>query len=174
VARPGERAWRRALALGGAAGGALGAASISVLGADPARVYLVAYSNGGRGATRALAAEPGAYAGVAFVSATAEHELVTSASFRRAVAPGLPALVVHGEEDERIPFAYAQASARLLRRAGADVTVASFPGRDHYVLFDDLDGVLAALERWLPAGACDRPGPGSGAGRGADAPADPP
>ncbi len=70
--------------------------AITHLGVDPRQVFLVGYSNGGKMALRMLAADPGAFAGVAVYGATA---LVPVGS-----GPAVPVLVAGGTADPRTPW----------------------------------------------------------------------
>lgn len=114
------------------------------LGGSPDRVYLAALSNGGRGATRALAAHPDRYAGVVFVSAVMEPLIIGSARH-----DGTPTLVFHGAKDRRIPMTYADLGIQALRSAGADVTVRVWPGEDHFLLFSQEPAVREEIVGWM-------------------------
>lgn len=70
--------------------------AVAHLGVDPRRVYLVGYSNGGKMALRVLAADPGAFAGVAVYAAT---PLVPVGH-----GPPVPVLLAGGTADSRTPW----------------------------------------------------------------------
>lgn len=118
--------------------------AVGHLGGSPDRVYLAALSNGGRGATRALAAHPDRYAGAVFVSAVMEPLIIGSARH-----DGTPALVLHGAKDRRIPMAYAEMGIEALRSSHADVTVRLWPEEDHFLLFSQEPAVLDAIVGWM-------------------------
>jgi polyhydroxybutyrate depolymerase len=109
--------------------------AVANLGADPERVYLVGYSNGGRLALRVASADPGAFAGVAVYAATPTVDITDGAPF--------PVLVSGGTDDGRIPFdgpavdqrgvssPSVSGTVEILRRrdgVGADPTVETLAG----------------------------------------------
>jgi acetyl esterase/lipase len=66
-------------------------------------------------------------------------ELVRSAGPVHHVGPNVPPfLIVHGTQDETVPFASAEGFARKLRDAGADVTFQPVEGGHHNLLPDEL------------------------------------
>lgn len=118
--------------------------AIGPLGGSRDRVYLAALSNGGRGATRALAAHPDRYKGVVFVSAVMEPLIIGSARH-----DGTPTLVLHGAKDRRIPMSYAELGIEALRSAHADVTVRVWPEEDHFLLFSQEPAVRDEIAGWM-------------------------
>ena len=115
---------------------------------DPARVYLVCLSNGGRGVTRTLLAGPARYRAVVFVSAVIEPRVIDRAPLDPSWR-GVPMLVLHGAEDDRIPVDYLDEGVAALRDQGVAVTEERFPGEDHYLIFTARERVLDAIGRWL-------------------------
>jgi pimeloyl-ACP methyl ester carboxylesterase len=118
------------------------------LGADPGRIYLAGLSNGGRGVTRAIAAQGGGerkWAGVLLLSAVIEPEIARGAPGFR----GMPVLVVHGKRDDRIPWAYLEKSLDALRSAGANVIVETDPDEDHFLFFSRAAEVQGWVGEWL-------------------------
>jgi dipeptidyl aminopeptidase/acylaminoacyl peptidase len=62
---------------------------------------------------------------------------------------GVPALLVHGEADERVPASMSSAYAEAARAAGDDVDVVLRPGEDHFVHLDVGGEAWADVVRWL-------------------------
>ncbi len=84
---------------------------------DPKRLTLVALSNGGTGATRAIATHRELFSRAVLISAALEQDPIWRG--RSAGAwEGLPVLVIHGEADRRIPVANIRRRAAELERGG--------------------------------------------------------
>jgi len=124
--------------------------AVNELGADPSRVFLAGLSNGGTGASRAAAKSPSAFAGLIFLSAVMEREVLGGHAFA-AGWRGRRVLVVHGAADDRIPEGYALRAVALLREEGVDLTVHMVPGEDHFLLFSRPDEVLADMAAFVRA-----------------------
>jgi acetyl esterase/lipase len=62
---------------------------------------------------------------------------------------GVPAFLVHGEADERVPVAMSSSYAEAARGAGDAIDVALRPGEDHFVHLDVGGGAWADVVRWL-------------------------
>ena len=119
-------------------------------GLDPGRLFIAGLSNGGRGVTRVLAAEPRRFRGAILLSAVQEDEPVARGISAGAWA-GLPVLLIHGEEDERIAVARVVASSDRMRAAGAQLTRLLIPGEDHFVLLSQRERVLPYIANWIDA-----------------------
>jgi acetyl esterase/lipase len=65
---------------------------------------------------------------------------------------GVPALLVHGDADQRVPVAMSSSYADAARAAGDTVDVSVRPGEDHFVHLDVGGGAWADVVAWL-----DRP-----------------
>jgi poly(3-hydroxybutyrate) depolymerase len=117
--------------------------AVDSLGADPGRVVLAGLSNGGRGITRALARDGEAYRALVAISAVLEPEVI---DIRVAVkARGMPALVVYGTKDDRIPVSHETAGAAALERAGLRVRTHAYEGEDHFLLFSRRDELIEEI-----------------------------
>jgi pimeloyl-ACP methyl ester carboxylesterase len=106
--------------------------AVRELDADPSRVVLMGLSNGGRGVTRALRDGEEPYAGVVFLSAVMETNVLQAVGER---CRGMPALVLYGEADDRLPRDYEETGAEALRKAGLVVRVQAYPREDHFLFF---------------------------------------
>jgi acetyl esterase/lipase len=62
---------------------------------------------------------------------------------------GVPALLVHGDADERVPVEMSRAYAEAARAAGDEVDLVLRPGEDHFVHLDVGGGAWADVVRWL-------------------------
>ncbi len=115
---------------------------------DPAQIYLVCLSNGGRGVTRVIRSGPSRYRGVAFISAVVEPDVLEEAPLDPSWA-GTPALVLHGVRDDRIPLDYADDGVRTLRGSGFAVRYITLPEEDHYLIFTAHDRMERELSSWF-------------------------
>ncbi len=117
---------------------------------DPTHVYLAGLSNGGRGMTRTLRNGPARYRGLLFVSAVIEPRVLDEGPLDPSWR-GVPALVLHGERDDRIPLDYADEGVAALRDQGLDVRYVTLAREDHYLIFTDTPRVLREADAWLDA-----------------------
>jgi acetyl esterase/lipase len=62
---------------------------------------------------------------------------------------GVPALLVHGEADDRVPASMSSGYAEAARAAGDEVDVVLRPGEDHFVHLDVGGGAWGDVVRWL-------------------------
>jgi len=124
--------------------------AVATLGADERRIFLVGLSNGGTGVTRAAAASPAAYRGIAFLSGVLEDEvLLDGARPGGAASLPWPILVIHGKDDDRIPLAEVTRSIARLRARGATLEERVVDGEDHFLFFDRDAEVLAWVQAWM-------------------------
>jgi pimeloyl-ACP methyl ester carboxylesterase len=121
--------------------------AVETLGADSTRVFLAGLSNGGRGITRALAANGDAYRAVIAISAVLETELIDVRVSVR--ARNMPALVVYGTEDDRIPTSHETQGAAALAGAGLRVRSHAYEGEDHFLLFSRRVEVLDEIASFI-------------------------
>jgi pimeloyl-ACP methyl ester carboxylesterase len=99
------------------------------------RIYLAGLSNGGIGASRLAQRFQTDLAGLILISGADPHAAIT----------GLPALVVQGKNDERIPAGMVE---RYVAAAGSKATYLPLEG-DHFVLLKQADQVQEAIAGWL-------------------------
>jgi predicted esterase len=64
---------------------------------------------------------------------------------------GTPALLSNSDVDDFVPWPRTEATAVVLQRMGADVTLKLYPGRDHIVSNDEIDEARTLLRRAMQA-----------------------
>jgi predicted esterase len=99
------------------------------------RIYLAGLSNGGIGASRLAQRFQTDLAGLILISGADPQAVITD----------LPALVVQGRNDERIPVSLID---RYIAAAGPETTYLLLEG-DHFVLLKRADPVQGAIADWL-------------------------
>lgn len=115
---------------------------------DGERIYLAGISNGGTGISRAASKNPAAYKGLIFISPIMEKEVLLTERFTTGWQ-NRPILVLHGEDDRRIPSYYVKDAAAALQQHGADITVKSYPKEDHFLLFSQPTNLIQEIAAWL-------------------------
>ncbi len=62
-----------------------------------------------------------------------QHERIGARYLARAYGPAVtePVLIHHGTSDDSCPVRWSRATARLMERAGVDVTMRTYPGEEH-------------------------------------------
>jgi predicted peptidase len=93
--------------------------------ADPDRIYLTGYSNGGHAVWQLALAHPQRFAGIAPVAAVGDPDQA-SQRLRH-----LPVWIFHGMKDEVIPVRYGHVMADALTKAGAEVKTTFYEERGH-------------------------------------------
>jgi acetyl esterase/lipase len=81
---------------------------------------------------------------------TAPDRYAEASPIRR-VPLGVPQLIVHGPDDEHVPFALASSYAEAARLAGDVVELHDPPGVDHFDVIDPTHAVWATIDAWLLA-----------------------
>lgn len=124
--------------------------AMATLPLDPHEVFLMGYSNGAMGVTRAAAKEPGLFKGLIYLSPITEDEMFTTEGFLRGTRDR-EILFLHGGRDQRIPRSLVEATAGSLKRLGFDVRLKVYDAEDHYLLFSQPEKVLGDILEWMKA-----------------------
>ena len=120
-------------------------AAVAAYPIDPARVYLLGFSQGGMVAYALTLTQPALMAGmIAHSSYLPLAALQATATLAPAGVAGKPILALHGTRDPLIPLPWAQAARDYVAGLGAQVTYQEFP-ISHTVS----DASLAAMQAWL-------------------------
>ncbi|MBK7775513.1 MAG: prolyl oligopeptidase family serine peptidase [Sandaracinaceae bacterium] len=117
-------------------------------GVDASRIHLVALSNGGRAATRALAENPDAFRSVTFVSGVLETRIIEALPDGQRSAP-TPVLAIHGGQDDRVSLVSLERGVSALHARGFDVTMRVMPTEDHFLFFTARNRVVSELTAFL-------------------------
>ena len=120
--------------------------AVGTLGADPQRIYLLGYSNGGIGVFKAAAAHPDRYAGMILVSAAFRPDFFTPEA--RAAWGERPVLSFSGGQDRRMPLEYIQDNEAELRHLGFRVSSHSYPDEDHFLIFSRRQDIADRIVAW--------------------------
>jgi len=127
---------------------------IETLPVDRERIFLMGYSQGAVGVTRAAVREPGLYCGLVFLSPITEDDRFGSPEFA-SQKDNLRLLFLHGSNDLRIPCSFVEGTAKLLQRTGYDVRFEIFEGEDHYLILSQQKTVLGNLARFMSESVSD-------------------
>jgi phospholipase/carboxylesterase len=119
--------------------------AVAAYGADPARVYLMGFSQGAMMSGWVALTRPELVAGAALMSGRVPEELRDHIASPEQLA-GKPFLVVHGTRDEVLPIHNGRASRDLLQRLPIELTYREYP-MGHEVSAQSLADVVA----WLSA-----------------------
>jgi phospholipase/carboxylesterase len=119
-------------------------AEMARLGIGADRIVLVGFSQGTMMALEVGLMRPQPLAGiVGFSGALVGFE---------AAASKPPVLLVHGDQDERVPYAASQSALGTLKAAGLNVTLHTSPRTGHSIAMDGLQAAAGFLKRVLVAG----------------------
>ncbi len=112
--------------------------------ADPARVYLMGFSQGAIMSYRVGLTNPALLKGIGVLSGTIYPSLKTMVK-KTTPLKQLRIFVSHGEADERILFSDGKEAADYLKTLGLKPEFHSYPGMGHTISRD----VLSDLNRWI-------------------------
>lgn len=130
-----EKAWQRVAAFTDEV--------VDAYGADPRRVFIAGFSQGGIMAIAAMLTSPERYVGAVCMSGRLLHEVLPHA-VEASRLRGKRVLIVHGTNDEKLPVAYARDAIEVLSRFPLTTTYREF---DMGHTADDLS--LAVVSTWL-------------------------
>jgi predicted esterase len=124
--------------------------ALATLPLDPDAIFLMGYSNGGMGVTRAAVKEPRLFKGLIYLSPVTEDELFSKPEFlsRRG---DRRILFLQGGCDKRIPRDVVDGTVAHLKQLGCDVRLRVFEEKDHYLFFSQQEAVLAEIESLMAA-----------------------
>lgn len=124
--------------------------AMGTLPIDPQRVFLMGYSNGAMGVTRAAVKAPELFKGLIYLSPITEDDLFATKEFSLAVRDR-KILFLHGGRDERIPRSMVEGTAGFLKRLGFHVRLKVYDDEDHYLLFSRPEALLDDIRQWMSA-----------------------
>jgi predicted esterase len=107
--------------------------ALATLPLDAQRIFLLGYSNGAMGVTRAVVQDPTLFRGLVYLSAVTEDQLFSTPEFSARIADR-PMLFLHGGQDQRIPQALIAGTVASLERMGGDVQLKVYEDEDHFLL----------------------------------------
>jgi phospholipase/carboxylesterase len=119
--------------------------AVAAYGADPARVYLLGFSQGAMMGGWITLSRPDLVAGTVLMSGRIPEEMRAQIAAPEQLQ-GKPFLVVHGTQDQLLPIQNGRASRDLLQRLPVDLTYREYP-MGHEVSAESLADVVA----WLSA-----------------------
>jgi predicted esterase len=124
--------------------------AIATLPLDRKKIFLMGYSNGAMGVTRAVVKEPGLFKGIIYLSPITEDELFSPKEFSRS-AKECKFLFLHGGCDERIPRSLVEVSVASLKRLGCNVQLKVYNNEDHFLLFSQQEAVINDIAEYINA-----------------------
>lgn len=109
----------------------------------PNRIYLMGYSNGAMGVTRAAILDPSLFAGLIYLSPVTEDELFSDKKFLSR-AKDRDILFLHGRDDCRIPLNFVEGTVSRLKSLGYNTRLKIFDDA-HYLIFSQPQAVIDEL-----------------------------
>jgi pimeloyl-ACP methyl ester carboxylesterase len=121
---------------------------------DAGRIVLAGLSNGGLGVSRAVCRNSGRFRGLIYISAVLEGDVLASPAFMQA-CKGKLVLVIHGDQDERIPVGYVKQHWAGLTGTAA-VKTSYYADEDHFLFLARRAEVFNDVFSWMaPLVKCD-------------------
>lgn len=119
--------------------------AVAAYGADPARVFVGGFSQGGIMSLAALLASPGRFAGAVSMSGRLLPEVLPHAASAEELGDS-PVLIVHGEHDQKLPIDLARWARAQLEGLPLALTYRELP-MGHEITQDS----LGVVSDWLSA-----------------------
>ncbi len=151
IGRPEPRSFVRSLELLKRFAGELG----ELYGADPARLYLLGFSQGAMMSGSLTVLHPQLVAGTVMLSGYLP--LAAGLDTDPAKLKGQPFYVAHGTQDPVIPVSFGREAREYLRSVGADLTYSEYP-MGHQIALEELEDVSAWLTSRLDTPALQQAG----------------
>jgi predicted esterase len=124
--------------------------ALAALPLDPQKVFLMGYSNGGMGVTRAAIKDPRLFKGLVYLSPVTEDELFSTPEFlSRKTDRSI--LFLQGGRDKRIPREIVAGTVASLKQRGFSVRLKLYNDEDHYLLFSRKESVLSEIAKFMTA-----------------------
>jgi predicted esterase len=124
--------------------------AVKTLPIDPHRVFLMGYSNGAMGVTRAAIAAPELFQGLIYLSPVTEDQLFSTKEFL-ARARDRKILFLHGARDEQIPRSIVEATVACLKKRVSDVRMKVYDDEGHWLLLSQPKSVLNDVSECMTA-----------------------
>jgi predicted esterase len=115
--------------------------AVKTLPIDPHRIFLMGYSNGGMGVTRAAILAPELFQGLIYLSPVTEDELFSTKQFLSR-ARDRKILFLYGGRDEQIPRRFVEATVASLIQRVSDVRIKVYDDEGHWLLFSQPKSVF--------------------------------
>lgn len=115
---------------------------------DHHSLYIMGISNGGMGVTREIQNHGDRYQGFALISPVMEIDVVTDPDFIQQLK-GKPLLLIHGQNDKRIPMDYVSLRESIFKKSGALVSSNYYPEEDHFLFFSKPQSIVNNIIDWL-------------------------
>jgi predicted esterase len=117
---------------------------------DPERLFLLGYSNGAMGVTRAAVKEPELFRGLIYLSPIIEDEFFWSSEFL-AHKRDLKILFLHGGRDRRIPRSSVEGTVASLEQLRCEVRLKIYDDEDHFLILSQPEAVLGDIMQFMTA-----------------------
>ena len=114
---------------------------------DSNQIYLAGLSNGAIGVSREVSAHPERYHGIIYISGVMEPDVMAGPGFVNGCIEK-PILVLHGEQDERIPPPFIRDTIALLP-GSMHIETHFIPDQDHFLILDAFDTVDQTVSHWM-------------------------
>ena len=122
--------------------------AIETLPIDPHRIFLMGYSNGAMGVTRAAILSPGLFQGLIYLSPVTEDEFFSKKEFL-ARARDRNILFLHGGRDEQVPRNIVEGTVALLKQRVSDVRLKVYANEGHWLLLSQPRSVLDDVSKFM-------------------------
>ena len=117
---------------------------------DGETVFLSGLSNGGKGVSRAIPAHGPRFKGAIYISPVIELAPIQTIAYQMAVGD-LPVLILHGEEDRRIPASILRRRAAIIEAHAASLDAHYVANEDHFLMFSKPGWLVKELANFMQA-----------------------
>ena len=115
-------------------------------------VWLVGLSNGGYGAVHTAARYPDHFQGLILISPALPSPIMIEPDGRfNSAWRNRPVLLIHGEQDLRIPLDYINQHINFIKAGQVDIQTDIYPKEDHFLFFAQRKELMQTIRLWIKA-----------------------
>ena len=126
------------------------AAEHSGLNLNLEQMWIAGLSNGGYGTIYTATQHPNLFQGVVLISPGMPSEIMFEPDGPFNIAwRDRPVLLIHGEQDLRMPMDYLNQHIGFMEEGGIDLQTKLYPAEDHFLFFAQRDDMLNTITAWI-------------------------
>lgn len=113
-------------------------------------IWLAGLSNGGNGTLYTAMQHPERFQGLILISPSMPSEIMQTPDqpFNQAWR-NRPVLLIHGEQDLRMPMGYLNQHIGFMQAGGIDLKVILYPEEDHFLFFAQRKELMQLISKWI-------------------------
>lgn len=113
-------------------------------------IWLAGLSNGGKGAIYTATQHPDRFQGLILISPSMPSQIMSNSNGPFNLAwRNRPVLLIHGEQDLRMPMGYLNQHIGFMNAGGIDLETVLYPEEDHFLFFAQRKELMQTIADWI-------------------------